>query len=86
MWIEKNDKLTRSFVFSDFTSAMGFVVQVAILAESQQHHPFWSNEFNRVHIELCTHDAGNRVTDKDRKLAAGIDRIFYSFHPLEKKP
>ncbi len=79
MWIEKNNKLTRSFTFSDFSSAIGFVVEAAILSESVQHHPRIINEFNRVEIELCTHDAGDVVTEKDHLLASEIDRIYLPF-------
>ncbi len=76
MWDEKNNKLCREFRFSDFTQAFGFMTQVAILAEKYNHHPQWSNVYNTVTIMLTTHDAGNTITDKDRSLAQGIDRIF----------
>ena len=52
------------------------MTRVAFLAESQQHHPNWSNVYNRVEIVLTTHDAGNVVTDKDFKLAKAIDQLF----------
>lgn len=51
------------------------MVRVAILAESQNHHPIWKNEYNKVEIWLTTHDAGNRVTNKDQKLAESINRL-----------
>lgn len=51
------------------------MTRVALLAETQDHHPEWSNVYNRVSIALTTHDAGNTVTDKDRQLAADIDDI-----------
>lgn len=51
------------------------MTRVAFLAEAHNHHPNWSNVYNTVNIELTTHDAGNVVTDKDRKLAAAIDAI-----------
>jgi len=74
-WKEEKNKLTKSFEFDDFTQAFAFMTRVAFLAEEHQHHPNWSNVYNQVNIELTTHDAGNTVTEKDRKLAAAIDKI-----------
>ena len=67
--------LTRDFVFSNFVQAFGVMSQVALLAEVRNHHPNWSNVYNRVSIELTSHDAGNQVTDKDRDLATAIDAL-----------
>lgn len=75
MWIEKNNKLTQVFTFKDFVEAFGFMTQVAIIAEKMDHHPNWSNVYNQVNIELSTHEAGNIITEKDRKLASAIDKI-----------
>ena len=75
MWEEKDNKLIRTFKFKDFIEAWGFMSQVAIIAEKMNHHPNWSNVYNTVNIELTTHDAGNTITDKDRKLAAAIDAL-----------
>ena len=75
MWIEKDNKLTRTFEFNDFVSAFGFMTKVAIHAEKMNHHPSWSNTYNSVKIELSTHDAGDVITEKDRKLADIIDKI-----------
>lgn len=75
MWTEANDKLTRTFEFDNFVQAFGFMTQVAILAEKMDHHPNWSNVYNKVTIELTTHDAGNKVTDNDRALAKAIDGL-----------
>ena len=75
MWEEKDNKLVRTFVFKDFLEAFGFMTKVAIAAEKQDHHPNWSNVYNTVVIELTTHDAGNVVTDNDRKLAEIIDSL-----------
>ncbi|MCU0398248.1 MAG: 4a-hydroxytetrahydrobiopterin dehydratase [Cyclobacteriaceae bacterium] len=75
MWKEENNKLTRTFRFKDFTSAFGFITRVAIESEKMNHHPTWTNTWNTVHIELSTHDAGNMVTEKDRKLATIIDSL-----------
>jgi 4a-hydroxytetrahydrobiopterin dehydratase len=75
MWKEESNKLSRDFKFANFIEAWGFMSKVALLAEKLNHHPNWSNVYNSVSIELTTHDAGNKVTDKDRKLAAQIDKI-----------
>jgi 4a-hydroxytetrahydrobiopterin dehydratase len=75
MWNEKDNKLTKTFQFKDFTEAFGFMTKVAFLAEKMNHHPTWTNTYNTVIIELSTHDAGNIVTDKDRALAAAIDAL-----------
>jgi 4a-hydroxytetrahydrobiopterin dehydratase len=76
MWTEENNELVKKFKFSDFSEAFGFMTRVAILAEKQNHHPWWSNVYNEVEIRLTTHDAGNTITDKDRELAAAIDELF----------
>jgi 4a-hydroxytetrahydrobiopterin dehydratase len=75
MWIEENNKLKKTFQFKDFSAAFAFMTRVALAAEKMDHHPNWSNVYNRVVIELNTHDAGDIVTDKDRKLAAIIDSL-----------
>lgn len=77
-WTETSDKIHCSLVFSDFQEAFSFMTRVAFLAEKQNHHPKLTNVYNRVDIELTTHDAGNIVTDKDRKLAASISQILDS--------
>ena len=75
MWKEENNKLTKTFVFKDFTEAFGFMTKVAIIAEKMNHHPTWTNTWNTVSFELSTHDAGNTVTDRDRTLAKAIDKL-----------
>ncbi len=79
MWKETNESLERSFVFKDFKAAFAFMTEVAFYAEQHNHHPDWSNVYNRVDIRLSTHDAGNVVTEKDRNLAAAIDRVFEKY-------
>jgi 4a-hydroxytetrahydrobiopterin dehydratase len=76
MWKEEEDKLKRNLVFKDFKEAMNFMNEVAEVAEAENHHPWWSNVYNKVEIELTTHDAGNTVTEKDRALAKQIDAIY----------
>ena len=75
MWKEEDDKLQRSFKFKDFSEAFAFMARVALAAEKMDHHPEWTNVYNTVDIKLSTHDAGDKVTDKDRKLAKTIDGI-----------
>ena len=79
MWIEKNNKLQRSFRFRNFVEAWAFMTDVAFHAERLKHHPNWSNVWNTVEIQLNTHDAGNIVTEKDYELAATIDAVFKKF-------
>lgn len=75
MWTEKDNSLQKTFQFKNFSEAFAFMTRVAMLAEQMNHHPDWSNVYNRVYIKLSTHDAGNTVTDKDRKLAKAIDAV-----------
>jgi 4a-hydroxytetrahydrobiopterin dehydratase len=75
MWLETNNQLIKTFEFKDFSEAFAFMTRVALLAEKAEHHPWWSNVYNKVEIKLNTHDAGNIVTDKDRNLAIHIDKI-----------
>ena len=76
MWNEENNQLKRSFSFNNFIDAFAFMTKVAFVAEKLNHHPNWTNSYNKVDISLYTHDAGNTVTDKDRKLASEIDKVF----------
>lgn len=72
--VSGRDAIERSFQFRDFSEAWGFMNRVALLAESQNHHPEWSNVWNRVRIELSTHDAGG-LTANDVKLAQAINAL-----------
>ena len=74
-WDEREGALHREFEFADFSEAFAFMTRVALLAERADHHPDWSNSWNRVSISLTTHDAGNMVTTADRQLAAAIDDL-----------
>jgi 4a-hydroxytetrahydrobiopterin dehydratase len=75
MWTEKDGKLEQTFKFKDFSEAFAFMTRVALVAESMQHHPDWSNSYNQVKITLVTHDEGNKITEKDHQLAEAIDKI-----------
>jgi 4a-hydroxytetrahydrobiopterin dehydratase len=71
---EARDAITRSIVFGDFAEAFGFMTQVALIAERADHHPEWTNVWNRVEITLTTHDAGG-LSARDVELAQAIDSI-----------
>ena len=75
MWQEIDNALVAELQFSDFVEAFAFMTEVAELAEEQNHHPEWSNVYNRVSIRLTTHDAGNSITMKDRALADAISNL-----------
>jgi 4a-hydroxytetrahydrobiopterin dehydratase len=64
----------KTFVFTNFSEALAFMVQVGMIAEKRNHHPDWTNRYNKVFIRLTTHDQGG-VTDKDFELAFEIDRL-----------
>ena len=75
MWKEADNKLYRKFEFKNFSEAFAFMTRVALAAEKMDHHPTWSNVYNKVEIWLNTHDAGDVVTEKDHKLAKKIDAL-----------
>lgn len=75
MWTEENNSLKKTFVFENFIDAFAFMTKVAMLAEKMEHHPNWTNTYNKVEISLNTHDAGDIITEKDRDLAKEIDNI-----------
>ena len=74
-WIEKDNTLYRKLEFKNFSEAFAFMVRVAIEAERMNHHPEWTNVYNKVEISLSTHDAGDIVTDRDVKLAEKINKL-----------
>jgi 4a-hydroxytetrahydrobiopterin dehydratase len=73
-WQVSSEALERSFKFTDFSEAWAFMNRVALLAEKLDHHPNWSNVYNKVEINLSTHDRGG-VTTLDAQLAAAIDEL-----------
>lgn len=75
-WIEENHKLTKTFVFKSFADAIAWMVKASFAIEKLNHHPEWTNVYNKVHVSLTTHDAGNTVTDKDRELAQVLDNLY----------
>ena len=72
-WIEEKNSLNKTFVFSDFLSAINWMQMAAPQIEALNHHPEWTNVYNKVHVKLCTHDAQNTITEKDRTLANLLD-------------
>lgn len=75
MWKEENNSLKKNFTFKNFSEAFAFMTRVAMIAAKMNHHPEWKNVYNTVDISLSTHDAGDVVTEKDRKLAEAIDKL-----------
>ena len=73
-WAVKNGKLHKQFEFSSFIEAFGFMARVALVAESINHHPEWFNVYNRVTIDLTTHDAGG-ISEFDFELAKRVDEL-----------
>lgn len=74
-WAVKNEKLHREFKFADFAHAFGFMTTAAVLIEKMNHHPEWFNVYNRVSVDLTTHDAGG-ITQRDVELARLLDSIY----------
>ncbi|MEM1202544.1 MAG: 4a-hydroxytetrahydrobiopterin dehydratase [Acidobacteriota bacterium] len=73
-WSLESGKLHKKLQFADFVEAFGFMTRAALVAEAQQHHPEWFNVYNRVTIELTTHDVGG-ISDKDFAFAAKVDAL-----------
>jgi 4a-hydroxytetrahydrobiopterin dehydratase len=74
-WTEKNNGLEKEYTFKDFEEAMDWMLKASKIIEEQNHHPTWTNTYNRVKVFLTTHDARNTITEKDRTLAQLLDRI-----------
>ncbi len=74
-WTEDNNELSKTFIFSSFKDAINWMVKASIEIEKMDHHPTWTNTYNKVHVRLSTHDAGNIVTEKDWKLAEMLDEV-----------
>jgi 4a-hydroxytetrahydrobiopterin dehydratase len=72
--VEGREAITRTFRFADFSAAWGFMSRAALVAEKLDHHPEWTNVWNRVTVTLTTHDAGG-LTQRDLDLAAAMDRL-----------
>jgi 4a-hydroxytetrahydrobiopterin dehydratase len=73
-WTVRDGKLHREFQFADFVHAFGFMARVALVAERMNHHPEWFNVWNKVRVDLATHDAGG-ISAKDFELAAEMNKL-----------
>jgi len=71
-WRVQNDKLNKEFLFQDFVAAFGFMTKAALVAESMNHHPEWFNVYNRVRVDLTTHEAGG-ISSRDFELARRME-------------
>ena len=74
-WFVKGEELCGRYKFKDFMQAFGFLTQAAIFIEKHDHHPKIENAYNKVQFSMNTHDAGNKITDRDLKLAEAIESI-----------
>jgi 4a-hydroxytetrahydrobiopterin dehydratase len=74
-WFVENDQLVKTFTFNSFREAIAAIVRISFEAEDQNHHPTIRNTYNSLQIRLCTHDAGNKITDKDIALAGMIEQV-----------
>jgi 4a-hydroxytetrahydrobiopterin dehydratase len=74
-WVLSNNKLSKTFEFKTFEEAIDFMARASKVISELDHHPEWTNVYNRVMVSLCTHDAGNVVTQKDHDLASALDGI-----------
>jgi 4a-hydroxytetrahydrobiopterin dehydratase len=81
LWVVEGKFIHREIVFKDFVEAFSFMTAVAIIAEKSDHHPNWKNVYNKVTIDLNTHDADG-ITKKDFQLAKGIDQIIKNYANL----
>lgn len=78
-WKHEDDQLKKSFTFEDFPAAIGFITRLAFFAEKMNHHPDLHNVYDRVDLQLTTHDAGGKVTQMDVELAKKIEEIARSY-------
>ena len=74
-WKEENNTLIKTFEFTSFEEAMQFMQSAAPFISQSDHHPTWTNTYNRITVTLCTHDAENQVTEKDHALANYLDKL-----------
>ena len=78
-WTNNENSLEKTYRFDTFESAMDFMQQAALIISEADHHPTWTNTYDQIHVSLSTHDAGNKVTDKDWTLAHALDTLYQSF-------
>ena len=75
-WTNNENSIEKTFTFDSFESAMHFMQKASPTISELDHHPTWTNTYNQIHVSLCTHDAGNTVTQKDWELARELDVLF----------
>jgi 4a-hydroxytetrahydrobiopterin dehydratase len=78
-WMNENNSLCKTFSFKDFDAAMQFMQKAAPLISALDHHPDWSNCYNKIIVKLTTHDSGNTITSKDHALAKLLDDVYVNF-------
>ncbi len=76
MWKEENNALNRTYEFKTFVAAIAFMVNAAMYIDQMDHHPEWTNIYNKVSVKLQSHSAGNTITAKDRELAEVLDKVY----------
>ncbi len=74
-WVEENNQLQKTYIFKNFSEAMAWMVKASYIIDKMDHHPQWTNTYNKVEVKLSTHSAGNMVTDKDKQLAQMLDTL-----------
>ena len=74
-WTRDGDALAKTYTFTNFRAAMGFLVRAGFESEAHDHHPEWTNVYNRVDVRLNTHSAGGKITAKDTALAAAFETV-----------
>jgi 4a-hydroxytetrahydrobiopterin dehydratase len=74
-WIEENNQLQKTYTFQSFVEAMLWMIKASYIIERMDHHPEWTNTYNKVQVKLCTHSAGNVITNEDRQLAEALDAL-----------
>ena len=77
-WSREGEALAKMFTFASFKAALSFMVRVGFEAEAMNHHPEWTNVYNRVAVRLNTHDAGGKITAKDVELAGRMEKVLNS--------
>jgi len=77
--MNENNSLCKTFSFKDFDAAMQFMQKAAPLISALDHHPDWSNCYNKIIVKLTTHDSGNTITSKDHALAKLLDDVYVNF-------
>ena len=77
-WTLEENTIIRNFKFKSFVDAFSFMTAIALIAEKMNHHPDWSNSYNKVNVTLTTHEA-NGITQRDFDLASSIDRIWKNY-------